>query len=89
MKIGLGRDFRVDHLFPEKKFLSKFEIIEWFKEYDTTENIQYKDVDLDGIAWNRCYSSTLLRSVNTSSHIYRENLASHKNIYVSWVIRIR
>ena len=70
MKIGLVRHFRVNHPFPDKALVSKSEVIQWFEEYDRTENIQYKNVDLKGIMWKRCYSSTMIRSVETANHIY-------------------
>ena len=74
MRIGLVRHFKVDHPFPNKKLLSKAEVIKWFEEYDNTENIQYKTVDLQDIDWKRCYSSTMVRSVNTAKHIYSEEI---------------
>lgn len=70
MKIGLVRHFKVNHPFPDKLFLSKSEVIKWFTEYDKTENIQHKNVDLYNIDWKRCYSSTMVRAVNTANHIY-------------------
>ena len=70
MKIGLIRHFKVNHPFPGKIFLSKWEVIKWFSEYDQAENIQYKNVDLYGIDWKRCYSSTLVRAEKTANHIY-------------------
>jgi hypothetical protein len=72
MRIGLVRHFKVHHPFPDKKLLSKAEVIKWFEDYDNTENIQYKTVDLHGINWQRCYSSTMIRSVNTAKHILPE-----------------
>lgn len=74
MRIGLVRHFKVDHPFPGKKLLSKSEVIKWFEDYDGTENIQYKAVDLHGIDWKRCYSSTMIRSVNTAKHIYKDEI---------------
>lgn len=71
MKIGLVRHFKVNHPFPDKIFLSKSEVIKWFSEYDKTENLQHKNVELYDIDWQRCYSSTMIRAVNTASHIYR------------------
>lgn len=70
MKIGLVRHFKVNHPFPEKVLLSKAELIKWFEDYDSTENIQYAPVDLAREEWKRCYSSTLSRTVNTARHIY-------------------
>lgn len=74
MKIGLVRHFKVNHPFPDKIFLSKLEVIKWFEEYDKTENIQYKLVDLHGIDWKQCYSSTMIRAVNTANHIFGGNI---------------
>jgi hypothetical protein len=71
MKIGLVRHFKVNHLFPARILLSKTEVINWFAEYDKTENIQHKDVDLSLINWKRCYSSTMIRAVKTANHIYK------------------
>ncbi len=74
MQIGLIRHFKVNHLFPNKTLLSKAEVLNWFADYDKTENIQYKTVDLNSINWERCYSSTMVRSVNTARHIYSGNI---------------
>jgi broad specificity phosphatase PhoE len=70
MKIGLVRHFKVNQPFPEKKLLSKSEVIKWFIEYDNTLNIEYKKVDLSDINWQRCYTSPMIRAVNTAKHIY-------------------
>ena len=71
MKIGLVRHFKVNHPFPEKKFLSKSEVIEWFEKYNLAEDIEYKKVDLGNINWKRCYSSPMVRAVNTANYIYK------------------
>ncbi len=71
MRIGLVRHFKVNHPFPKRKLLSKADVINWFTDYDNTENLQYADVDLHNIHWQRCYSSTLIRTVNTATHIYK------------------
>jgi len=70
MKIGLVRHFKVNHPFPDQALLSKSDVIKWFEEYDSTENIQYQEVDLGNTHWKRCYSSTMIRAVNTAHHIY-------------------
>src|SRR6187549_86649 len=70
MRIGLIRHFKVNHPFPVKRWLSKAEVIKWFEEYDNTLNIEYKKVDLGNINWIRCYSSNMVRAVNTANHIY-------------------
>ena len=70
MKIGLVRHFKVHHPFPERKLLSKAEVIEWFIGYDNTETIEYNNVDLSPGDWHHCYSSPMIRAVNTAHHIY-------------------
>jgi broad specificity phosphatase PhoE len=70
LKIGLVRHFKVNHPFPGKILLSRSEVIEWFAAYDSTDSIEYKTVDLHNIVWKRCYSSSLIRAVNTANHIY-------------------
>jgi broad specificity phosphatase PhoE len=71
MKIGLVRHFKVNHLFPAKTFLSKAEVISWFADYDNTTNLEYKEVNLRDIDWKACYSSTMIRAVNTASYLYK------------------
>ncbi|OIN57041.1 histidine phosphatase family protein [Arsenicibacter rosenii] len=70
MKIGLVRHFHVQKPFPEKKLLSKDDVIQWFAEYDHTETLAYKHVDLAGIPWQHCYASPMRRAVSTAQHIY-------------------
>jgi hypothetical protein len=70
MKIGLVRHFKVNHPFPNRSLLPKSDVIKWFEEYDQTEDIQYKKVNLHGADWKRCYSSTMIRAVNTANHIH-------------------
>ncbi|RZK43327.1 MAG: hypothetical protein EOO90_03450 [Pedobacter sp.] len=74
MKIGLVRHFKVNHPFPKKRLLTKKEVIEWFSGYDRTENIQYKDVDLSSVNWQRCYASPMIRALNTAAHIYHGHI---------------
>jgi len=76
MRIGLVRHFKVNHPYPEKRILTKSDVINWFADYDSTENLQYKTVDLNGIDWERCYSSTLIRTINTAKHIYSGEIIS-------------
>jgi len=71
MKIGLVRHFKVNHSFPNKRLLTKSEVIHWFEEYDNTINISYKKVDLDNINWKRCYTSPMVRAVHTAHHIFK------------------
>lgn len=70
MKIGLVRHFHVQKPLPEKKLLSRDDVIQWFAEYDHTETLDYKHVDLAGIPWQHCYASPMHRAVSTAQHIY-------------------
>ncbi|RZA03610.1 MAG: phosphoglycerate mutase [Sphingobacteriaceae bacterium] len=74
MKIGLVRHFKVNHPFPRKMLLTRSEVVQWFAAYDSTENIEYKTVDLHNINWKRCYSSTMTRAVNTANYIYSDEV---------------
>ena len=69
MKIGLVRHFKVNHPFPKKFLVSGAEVIKWFEEYELAE-LEYTEVDLLGIEWERCYSSPLNRAVKTAGSIY-------------------
>ena len=70
MKIGLIRHFKVNHPFPNKKFLAKSDVINWFKEYDYSGNLHYKAVDLNKINWQHCYSSPMMRATKTANHVF-------------------
>ncbi len=70
MKIGLVRHFHVRKPQPEKKLLSREDVVQWFAEYDRTEDLEYKHVDLAGIPWHHCYASPMSRAVSTAQHIY-------------------
>jgi hypothetical protein len=70
MRIGLVRHFKVNHPFPERRCLTKSDVLKWFTDYDSTLNLEYKKVDLSDIHWKHCYSSPMLRAVNTANHIF-------------------
>jgi hypothetical protein len=70
MRIGLVRHFKVNHPFPERRLLTKSDVIKWFADYDNTLDLEYKKVDLSDIRWKHCYSSPMLRTVNTANHIF-------------------
>ncbi len=69
MKIGLIRHFKVNQPFPKKMWLNKSEVIQWFEEYESAK-MESKEVDLCGIDWKKCYSSSLNRAVNTARQIH-------------------
>jgi broad specificity phosphatase PhoE len=70
MKIGLVRHFKVNHAFPEKWFLSKAEIEAWFEGYASAEVIP-SETDLGGVEWQKCFSSSLSRALDTAKYIYK------------------
>src|SRR5687767_2385775 len=70
MRIGLVRHFKVNQAFPEKRLLTKSDVINWFADYDSTPEIEYKKVDLSNIQWKYCYSSPMLRAINTANYIF-------------------
>ena len=71
MKIGLIRHFKVNY---QKKFLmTSTEFKEWEENYNISGVIR-KDVELMGIKWDRCYSSTLIRAIITAKHVYSDEI---------------
>lgn len=71
MKIGLIRHFKVDY--KNKKFMTSKEFKEWEENYNKSDVIK-KDVELMGIKWNKCYSSTLVRAMVTAKHVYKKDI---------------
>lgn len=71
MRIGIIRHFEVDY---KKKFLmTSKEFKEWEENYNKSDVIR-KDIELMGIKWDKCYSSTLIRAIITAKHVYRNEI---------------
>lgn len=68
MKIGLVRHFEVVGGMP-RKWLTNAELHHWRTHYEQADIIS-KPVDLGGIQWSQCISSTSKRAVLTARHIY-------------------
>ncbi len=68
MKIGLVRHFKVIKGLPAKQWFAPAELTQWFTEYDESD-VEYKEVDLGGVIWKRCYSSDIPRAVKTAEKI--------------------
>lgn len=71
MKIGLIRHFKVNY--QKKFFMTSKEFKEWEENYNTSGVIR-NDVELMGIKWDRCYSSTLIRAIITAKHVYSNKI---------------
>ena len=69
MKIGLVRHFKVKHRFPKKLWLSAEEVAQWFEDYEQAE-IVYKNVDLCGVEWRKCFCSPQERAAKTAQFIF-------------------
>jgi broad specificity phosphatase PhoE len=69
MKIGLVRHFKVKYTLPQKRLLSRSDLIKWFDEYELND-VEHNDVDLRGIEWKRCFSSPVNRAMYTAERIH-------------------
>lgn len=69
MKIGLVRHFKVQKEYPRGRRFSASEVEQWFREYDVAD-IEEGAVDLGGIEWSRCFTSTMPRARLTAEKIY-------------------
>jgi broad specificity phosphatase PhoE len=74
MKIGLIRHFKVNY--HKNFFMTSKEFKEWEEIYNTSDVIR-KDVELMGVNWDKCYSSTLIRAITTAQHVYKEDIAKN------------
>ena len=74
MRIGLVRHFKVNY---KRKFLmTSKEFKDWETAYNTSDVIR-NDVELQGIAWDKCYCSTLSRAITTAKDIYFEEIVQN------------
>lgn len=71
MRIGLIRHFKVDY--HKKFFMTSKQFKEWEKNYNNSDVIK-KDVELLGIKWDKCYSSTLIRAIITAKYVYKHDI---------------
>lgn len=69
MKVGLFRHFKVKQAFPQKSLLTKAEVLEWFKAYDSA-GIEVQAADLQNEVWNCCFSSPMHRTMMTARQVY-------------------
>lgn len=69
MRIGLIRHFKVDY--KKKYFMTSKEFKKWEETYNES-NVIKNDIELMGINWDKCYSSTLIRALITAKHVYKD-----------------
>ena len=74
MKIGLIRHFKVNY--HKKLFMTSKQFKQWEENYNTSEVIK-NDVELMGIKWDKCYSSTLIRAIITAQHVYKDEIVQN------------
>lgn len=74
MKIGLIRHFKVNY--HKKLFMTSKQFKEWEENYNISE-VTKKDVELMGIKWDKCYSSSLIRAIVTAQHVYKEEIVQN------------
>ncbi|MCE5220578.1 MAG: phosphoglycerate mutase [Clostridium sp.] len=74
MRIGLIRHFKVNcH---KNLFMTSKQFKEWEEDYNKSD-VLIKNVELLGIKWDKCYSSTLIRAIITAQHVYKESIVKN------------
>lgn len=74
MIIGIIRHFKVNcH---KSLFMTSKEFKEWEENYNKSDVIK-KDVELMGIKWDKCYSSTLIRAIITAQYVYKKDIVKN------------
>jgi broad specificity phosphatase PhoE len=71
VRLGLIRHFKVHHSFPSKLLLNRQDVIAWFEAYDSSLHLETRDVHLENIAWQQCYTSTMPRARQTARSIFK------------------
>lgn len=72
MKIGLIRHYKVKRGYPNS-IVSSAELMKWVEEYEASD-VEENDVDLNGIEWKSCYSSSMQRAEITARSIYDRDI---------------
>jgi len=67
--IGLIRHFEVARGLPERGLMTAADVKAWYQEYERSE-VTAKEVDLGGIDWRHCYSSSAARAHQTAKAIF-------------------
>ncbi|MCA1056109.1 histidine phosphatase family protein [Rossellomorea aquimaris] len=72
MKIGLIRHFKVKRGYPNS-IVSSAELMKWVDEYEASE-VEENEVDLNGVEWKSCYSSSMRRAEVTARSVYNRDI---------------
>ena len=67
--IGLIRHFEVVHGLPGSGLMTAADVHAWMEAYDVSGFLA-RPVDLGGIPWSRCYSSTSPRALQTAQAVF-------------------
>jgi broad specificity phosphatase PhoE len=68
MKIGLVRHFKVKRGYPNS-IVSSEELMKWVEEYEASD-VEENEVDLGGIEWKACFSSSMQRARVTAQRVF-------------------
>ncbi|MDR3594125.1 histidine phosphatase family protein [Clostridium sp.] len=74
MRIGIIRHFKVDY--KKNYFMTSKEFKKWEEIYNKSSVIK-KDIELMGINWDKCYSSSLIRALITAKHVYKDSIVQN------------
>lgn len=77
MRVGIIRHFKVNY--HKNTFMTSKEFKEWEDNYNKSDVIS-NDVDLMGINWDKCYSSTLIRAIITAKYVYKKDIVKNNLI---------
>lgn len=74
MRIGIIRHFKVDCY--KSPFMTSKDFKKWEDNYNKSDVIR-NDVELMGIKWDKCYSSTLIRALVTAQDVYKNHIVQN------------
>ncbi|WP_175986674.1 histidine phosphatase family protein [Bacillus sp. Marseille-Q1617] len=72
MKIGLVRHFKVKRGYPNS-IVSSQELMNWVEEYEASD-VEENEVELGGIEWKSCYSSSMRRAEVTAEKVFQGDI---------------
>jgi broad specificity phosphatase PhoE len=79
MKIGLVRHFKVKHAYPKTFLVGYDELLQWFDHYNIAD-IEPQDVGPCGVAWEKCYSSSMPRALQTAQCLFSGDIIQRDDL---------